>query len=616
MSRRNPTWRFAPNMGGAEQGNNPGQQHFARMALAAMVRETIQNSLDHHDNGLPPVKVSYQVINVRSEDVKAQELSEHVQACLEEIRDEPETKELHQQMLQLLQNRNIPCLAVIDSNTTGLQGENWDNLILREGIPTPVEGNTKGGSFGFGKNAPFNLAGAGAVIYSTRYLDIQNRKGKVEQMAGRSQLRTHTTAGERKQGTGFLAIHASGEWNQPLRGPQIPETFRLREQGTGVFILGFQPESSPQWKQEVIQAAVTQFFAAIFRKQLTVQVEGSIIDHQTLDDEIQALPSNDPTRHYRLAIDEEPKETISSGRLGGTGPIRVWILASQSAPRRLAHINRRGMLITSSKELDENPLCPQRTGQWSSWCCVTMAAGEETDAILRRMEPPAHDALRPGQLRDPSSGEEAKRDLAEHRSQIREFLKETLDEANRRDVDNVDELAKLFPLTRRTKGRDLEYRERKLQTSSDQPIEIEEPGTDPRGIEPNPSGREGRDKTDGESGKSSAGTGDRHVAARLRNTRIVRSSPKDLIMAFTMPRDAGRVRYGLRAAGEQYQRNEKPIAIQEVAETGDLTASAWIEDGDIVVDAIPNTRVTLMINLSHEDQDYLSYRLAVAGSDI
>ena len=610
-------WRFAPTMGGAEQGANPGQQHFARETLAAMVRETIQNSLDHHEDGLPPVEVSYQLIQVRPEEVGARDLGKHVQACLDEIQDEPETRDRYQRMLQVLQLPKIPCLAVTDRNTTGLRGDNWDNLILREGVPTRGEGRTKGGSFGFGKNAPFNLAGASAVFYSTRYLDIRTRRGKVEHMAGRAQLRTHTSPqGARNQGTGFLARHnePAQEWNQPIQGPEIPQPFRLRERGTGVFITGFQPERYPEWEQEITQAAVTQFFAAILKKQLIIRAGNSTIDHRTLDDEIQNLPQDNPTKHYRLALDEDPRETTPSGRLGGTGPIRVWIRADPEAPRRLAHINRRGMLITSSRELDDNPLCPQRTGQWSPWCAVTMAADERTEAQLRKMEPPAHDALRTGQLRDRNSQDEAARDLSEHRSRIREFLRETLDEASRRDSDNVDELAKLFPITGKTQGRDLEYHQKKLQSNSDQPIEIDPTGTDTGGPETRPRGRTG-DGGEDRGNRRGTRTGDQQVTARLRNVRIVRSSPRDLVMALTMPRDASRVRYGLRAAGEQYQRNEKPIPIQDAVETGDLTASAWVEDGEIIVEALPNTRVNLMISLKEEDREYLSYRLAINGEN-
>ena len=627
MRNRTQAWRFAPTMGGTEQGTNPGQQHFAPDPLRAMVRETIQNSLDHHQEGLPPVEVIYELNELDSGDIAAHELAKHAGYCLKEVQDNPEARGQYEGMLRLLRQPRITCLAIIDRNTTGLQDENWENLILREGVATEGGKVARGGSFGFGKNAPFNLAGASAVIYSTRYLDVRKKRGKVTRMMGRSQLRTHTgptgptgpkgpkgPTVERLQSVGFLGAHET-EWNQPLEGPEIPRSLLLKESGTGVYIIGFEENLHPDWQQEIAEAATTQFFAAIRWKNLVVRVGNRTIDHRTLDEEMQTTPEETPARHYHLALEREPRNTRPSGRLvDSMGSIAAWIMPGENAPRRLAHINRRGMLITESQELGDNPLCPQRTGKWGAWCAVSMAADEKTDGMLRRMEPPAHDAIRPGQLRDNQQQQNARRELEEWRKQIREFLREELEEDNRRNSTNVEELAKLFPVTGRTKGRDLEYKPQKLQPNSEQDIEIEEPGDEPGdGPADGPAGQErgtgGQPGSEGRTG-GNMGTGSQKAAAKLRNTRIVRNGPRTLIMAFTMPQDSGRVRYGLRAAGEQYQRNEKPIGIQDVLETRDITASAHLEDGEIVVESPPNTRVNLMITLE-EDQDYLSYRLAI-----
>ena len=399
MADRQPTWRFAPNLGGAEQGNNPGQMHFRR-ALASMVRETLQNSLDHHEDGLPPVEVSYQFMNISPSSVGARQLADHAEACLKEARDEPQARERFRRMTEVLRGGSVPCLAIIDSNTTGLQGGNWENLVLREGVATRREGETKGGSFGFGKNAPFNLAAAGAVIYSTRYLD--RRKGKVERMIGRAQLRTHTSPqGDRSQGTGFLALHCEEEadWNRPVQRPHIPGEFLLRDRGTAVFILGFDRTEHPGWERRVIQTTMEGFFPAVMWKQLVVRAGDQTLDHQTLPEEVQALGERDQTRHYHQALGQEPRKTTPSGNMfGRINGLEVRISADEKAPRRLAHVNRRGMLITQSRERADNPLYPRGGTGWQPWCAVTMAADEGTEQYLRDMEPPAHDAIQYAQL--------------------------------------------------------------------------------------------------------------------------------------------------------------------------------------------------------------------------
>ncbi len=603
----------APNMGGAEQGNNPGQQHFARETLAAMVRETIQNSLDHHEDGLPPVEVSYQLIQVSPEDIGAQGLSQHILACLEEIEDQPETEARYQKMLELLRLRQIPCLAVIDTNTTGLQGQNWDNLILREGVPAKGEGQTKGGSFGFGKNAPFNLAGAGAVIYSTRYLS--RRKGKVEQMAGRAQLRTHTPPGEtRSQGTGFLAVHQENEqeWNLPIRKPDIPKPLLLTQKGTGVFMIGFNQQEHPRWEDRIIRAALEGFFPAIMQEKLAVHSGSRTLDHRTLPEEIQALGEQNHTWHYHQALQGKPMITRPAGDMfGRINGIQAWISTHPQAPHRLAHVNRRGMLITQSREQADNPLYPRGGTGWQPWCAVTTAADDETERYLRSMEPPAHDAIQSSQLPSRQQQDAAWESLKQQREQIGKMVRDTLEETNRRNTDNIQELADLFPITGKTKGRNLEIQEKQMTQNNGQPIDIMDDGDENTGGSPGSGGPPGED----DGNEKSRGDSSRKASAQLRGIRILRGSQRDLMMRFTTPREGGKIRLGLRAAGEQYQRLERPIIVQEAMQVGDITATAWAEDGQIVVEAPPNTGVEIMLRLAEDDTDYHSYRLALKGAE-
>ena len=187
-----PSWRFARTGGGAEQGNNPGQAYFANDALVQMVQETLQNSLDHPEPGLGTVAVTFRLIDISPGDIRADQLARHISASLQETRSggDPDSTARYEEMAETAAKRRIPCLAVIDENTTGLQSENWHNLIIREGTPANTGSQAKGGSFGFGKNAPFNLSACGAVLYSTRYVS-QARKGRVCHAMARSQLMTH-----------------------------------------------------------------------------------------------------------------------------------------------------------------------------------------------------------------------------------------------------------------------------------------------------------------------------------------------------------------------------------------------------------------------------------------
>ena len=187
-----------------------------------MVREVLQNSLDHHEPGLDGVRVTFRTLSIPAEDIQATQLLQHARASLQEAEagQNPDTTRHYSEMEAALSVNQIPCLAIVDENTTGLQGDNWKNLIFREGMPQNTGNVTKGGSVGLGKHASFNLSACNTVIYSTRYV-ARAARGKVCHMAGRSQLMTHedpSGSHGRLRDVGFLGNHQDNGYNEPISG--------------------------------------------------------------------------------------------------------------------------------------------------------------------------------------------------------------------------------------------------------------------------------------------------------------------------------------------------------------------------------------------------------------
>ena len=480
----NASWRFAPTGGGAEHGNSAGQHYFVNDAVTKTVREVLQNSVDHPVSGIDTVDVTCRLMEVSPDDVGVPQLKKHIDSSLREVTEDNDREaiERYERMMEAVSKPVIQCLAMIDSGTTGLQGKNWRNLIFREGTPTNVEGQTKGGSYGFGKNAPFNLSACNTVLYSTRYVSVA-KQGRVEHLAGRSQLVSHDHPDQpdfRLQQTGFWAIH-SEKPNQPVEGPSIPRSLRLEQQGTGLFIIGFDTGAYPDWAEETALATVTQFFYAIHTRKLVVTIdEGTgtvprVIDHDTLPIELDNCSPDDPTRHYWQAIvDNKPILTEPSGRLDQMGQLEVWVSAAKGAPRRTAHINRRGMLITDARLFSTNPFYPSGGAGWPDWCAVTMAHDESADAYIRRMEPPAHDAIHYRQLRNRDLQRAAEYEVRAQRDQVSRMVKERIDDALAETSNNVDELAELFPdVPELNQGvHDLRWRDRQYTERSNDIVDV------------------------------------------------------------------------------------------------------------------------------------------------
>ncbi len=643
------SWRFAPTSGGAEQGNSPGQQYFVNDAVTKTVRELLQNCVDHPADGIETIDVKFQLVEATPDDIKAPELREHIESSLAEVIGDRDSDaiERYQQMLSMLSKPAIPCLAIIDSGTTGLQGHNWRNLIFREGTPTIADGQTKGGSFGFGKNAPFNLSTCSTVIYSTRYVSIP-LKGRIDHLAGRSQLVSHDDPAQpdnRLQQTGFLAVHPpNGKPNHPVEGPSIPTLFRLSQQGTGIFIVGFDPSIYPDWADETANAAVTQFFYAIHTRKMTVTIqttpdtEPRIINHDTLPLELDNCPELDPTRfYYQALVENDSVLTNPSGRLEQMGQLRLWISTAKDAPRRTAHINRRGMLITDTRTTSNNPFYPHGGRGWPNWCAITMAHDEKADAFIRRMEPPAHDAIHFRQLRDPNRQRLAGQELREQRNQVTDLIKARIDEALTAASTNVNELAELFAdMPDLNQGvHDLNWREQRLTERVSDIVDVvdeseeEEMVSDDDGTSEAETNRQresdGKDDTQDDHEQDDRENEEqnnfeeperRRASPKpsenaIRHARVIRSNPGELVMTFTTPSNKiDSLRFAIKAAGEQYQKYEDTIRIAGVKQTADLLVTARVEDNAVVVSGPPDTPVTLRLALENTEEPYHSYSIS------
>ena len=299
------------------------------------------------------------------------------------------------------------------------------------------------------------------------------------------------------------------------------------------------------------------------------------------------------------------------------GPIQVWISTNKTAPKRLAHINRRGMLITDSTERKDNPFRPYGGGQWTPWAAVTMASEENTDQFIRDMEPPTHNAVRPAQLKDRYERDHAEAELKHHNEKVKDLIRAQIAQDYLDQADNVTELAELFPgAPWHSEGVNLKVTERHFPNSEAQVLIIEDDNESDESVDADADywedGDADRQTTPSNTTPNPGPRQQPPSDTPLRQTRIIRTSPSTLAMTFITPTNsAEQMRFGLRAAGEQYQRSEERIPLQSILYQGDITVQAAVIDGDLLLTAPPNTQVSLKLELQEPDSKYHSYRLEV-----
>lgn len=276
---KNCKWFFGPQDDVNIKGpNNPTMMSFKDEDFHSLVRESIQNSLDAVDDPSMPVVVSF---NCRSfsgmEYPSFFELKKHIGGCLTLF--PVQGKPLYEPMLDYFADdrlhQEISFLRITDSNTKGMAYNPNDDKsgfyrFLSEGVAQDAEG--AGGAFGFGKNAFWSLSPISTVFVSSKSKD-----GEVC-FAGISKLCTHTIDGQLLLPYGKYTSNG----NVVLKNEDIPSTFFPTAIGTQVFVLGLNFKSSDE--EALIKAVLRNFWMAIYKNKLVVNVERTVIDKDHLVD--------------------------------------------------------------------------------------------------------------------------------------------------------------------------------------------------------------------------------------------------------------------------------------------------------------------------------------------
>ena len=448
MPSTNYDWHFPPRNGGVEVINDPSAAFFKDNPIAKLVREVIQNSLDAKEPGIhEPVSVTFADVQVERHLVGASQLYRHLISCLNRAASEgrPESiRNLYQSAVDTLKSSHVRCLRITDTNTTGLQGKRWDALVTQEGSVEKEEVGAPGGSFGIGKNAVFNVSDILTVFYSTHYLD--GRRGRVDRLQGKATLMSHPSpddTGESLQHIGFYT-DVGGRAIEGRR--EIDPFFLLNEPGTGVYVMGFNPRMV-DWVGDVIRSVLRNFFFAIHRQTLVVRIEAAtqtvVITHDDLEllFERYAGDLQESYSYYQAIRDTEAAVTEPLPELGS---LNLYIKID-GGPRRMAYVNRNGMLITDSREKEDNPLPPNNRSLWPDFAAVIVPSTDSGDRQIRRMENPSHDSISASQLREQSEQKRMTSAFLAARRVIRKNMDDRTHLAQSGNQANLRELAEMFP---------------------------------------------------------------------------------------------------------------------------------------------------------------------------
>lgn len=388
-------WYFADQPNVQEVGpNNAMEQSFKNHPYAALVRESIQNSLDAVLDKSEPVQVAFTFRKMKGNDYpEFFELKKHIKGCLEYYPNNPNAKAIYEPMLKLFNdnayNDHLGYIRVSDYNTKGMSYEEGKTdspfyAFVRSAGVSAKDDTSAGGSFGFGKAAYYLLSPISTIIVST-CTDKGNKY-----FEGATSLCTHSCQGKKKVAFGYY----DDQNGKPIADEaNIPAQFRRADSGTDINILGFKMEYKDEAIKEMIEAVLRNFWMAIWYGKLEVNVDDEVKitkdtisnmmeqHFETLEDNTRKAGYYNPRPYFdavRFANSSKKYQKFEA-ELPLLGHVCFYVFKCKGAVDKIAYLRAPQMLVYSQKN-------KTNYGMYGVFYCDS----EKGNDILRNMENPAH----------------------------------------------------------------------------------------------------------------------------------------------------------------------------------------------------------------------------------
>lgn len=430
---------------------------FTKNRAGSLARELIQNSLDASDDSGKPVKVCFSL----RKDVEfgRDQLRATFEQCREALKDaEGDDLDFIEKGLRILNaSAPIASLVVEDFNTVGLAGDRLDLLIGGDAVSFKDDPASLGNR-GVGKYAAFANSDLSTVLYTSQYRD--ENSNEVRAFQGKASLVSH--GGGRRPTLGRFGYYGVDEW-EPHREPagvqsSISENIRRNSIGTSVIIAGFRP--SPGWRRDLAASILENFYVAVLRGRLEVEVHGGkngtqVIDQSSIAECFERARRNkkasqstkDAYESFLSVLDEGSraamaKETLS-GELSSLGLCKFWFRQADGLPNRVEIVRQPGMLIFDG--VRKLPRITNLRRYWGDFAAVVVCEAPKGNEMLRKMEPAQHDDLRPDMINDENEREKGEKALAELGAKIRAWLDAKMPRPDSKKSEKLDELERFFP---------------------------------------------------------------------------------------------------------------------------------------------------------------------------
>ena len=626
MFKHAMNWVFPKNDGGRDSGfHDAGVETFKGNFERFLARELIQNSLDARLDPKKPVRVKFELLLLKRDQVPGMDyIKETFKRCADYWKDDKKTRKFFLDASKIAEQRQLTVLKVSDYNTTGVPGtdtdrkQNWYHLIRCAGSSSKWGG--EGGSFGIGKNAPFAASKFRMVFYSTKTKD-----GDVA-FQGVSTLVSHKLPdGSTAQPTGFLG-DKHGESIRVLK--HIPREFRREECGLDVFVIEY--SDAETWQNDLAYSVLENFWPAIDLGDLVVTVGEQPIERSNLQKLLDDFGGQDDFTAHRFYQAYKDSTHRFDERLPILQECSLFLSAKEdnTLPKKVAMVRKTGMVIYQRGYL--RSLLP--------FCGVFFCRNEQGNRVLRDMEPPSHEIWDPDH---PERGVNKKVEN-EYMTFIRNSIKKlvfvddskviSIPDLNRflpEDEDTNDESfdssespvktesLERSPLPETINGRKLDSRQQRMQPDNAKPGGEDEATESGEGDGSGGGPGDGRNETDGGTGAGGGGEGEGKAGFDTGGRDGVHSKPAVPVRYRTFSKAADSGVYILVISSETKGSQSVNLAISTVGDDQKAPAeisAARLADGTAIPITGPGVfgPITLIDDAVHRIEVTLSEPIRVA----
>lgn len=277
-------------------------------SMESIAREAAQNCLGARDDETKPIRVELTRKTVPTISIPyIDDYKNHLIAAKDLIACNPNTGNITdsadevQKALRLIEEDELSCLTIRDSNTVGLEGVHGESqgrlfrFLASTGISQDI--GDSAGSHGLGKNSLIAGSSLGCFLFFSRTEDHPNGF-----FSGRCEIGSHfdpyREAGNDEEkvtlgGTGYLASkmeYRIGGVYPFTQDPDIyPDDLRTHEKGTCITIPGFRHDE--EWLICTIRAIVSGFNLAIHQQKIEFRIRDELTncDHRITRDNLAAM---------------------------------------------------------------------------------------------------------------------------------------------------------------------------------------------------------------------------------------------------------------------------------------------------------------------------------------